>query len=241
MHHNLKTLSILSIIILFAFSAKKSFAQYPGMGAVRANMNSQFQNQQMTMQMGMTNVRYDNNSSALLPHTYIVTMADGSKKEVDSKIFLDTILHKNYLVFVDRNLKRSDTNRFKKIYPSQTISIARNLQIVDANVVHKNFASPQPVYFTGKAADSCWMFKVIEGPINVYSFLSEEIGAPYFAPESIMGIQLNNGPVVSFSEANLKQMVGQDINALECIQKQNYLKAIKLYNRDMNSAATAER
>ena len=49
--------------------------------------------------------------------------------------------------------------------------------------------------------------------------------------EIIMGLRNNE------NEENLKNMVGQDIDALENIQKKNYYKAIKKYNRNAAQAA----
>ena len=73
------------------------------------------------------------------------------------------------------------------------------------------------------------MFKVIPGAISVYSYLSEQEGQT-FDPSTIAGIQLKEGPIVKLTEENLKQMVGDDLDALENIQRKNYLRAIKKYN-----------
>lgn len=86
--------------------------------------------------------------------------------------------------------------------------------------------------YTGVAKDSCWMFKAISGAISAYSLLSEK-DELYFDPSTIVGIQLNDGEIVKFNETNLKAMVGNDIDALENIQRKNYLKAISKYNRNV--------
>ena len=188
---------------------------------------------QMMMQMSSLNRGYaDYNIS----YTFVVTMKDGTKKEVDSKIYNDTIVKKNYLLLVDKSFKRSDTNRYKKIYPAQTISIARNVA-APGDVIHKNAVQPPPVYFKGMPSDSCWMFKVVAGPISAYSYLSEQEDDLVFNPYAVVAIQLNDGPLMPLTDENLKQMVGQDINALEDIQKKNYFRAIKKYNKDVEKAA----
>jgi len=224
--------TVLAVVILSATS-KSLFAQYPGMAAFRAQQSMQFANQQMMMQMRMLNGNYGDYNPA---YTFVVEMKDGSKKEFDSKIYHDTVLKKNYLLLVDKNYKRSDTNRYKKIYPSQTVSIARNIA-APANLIHKNAVIPKPVYFAGQAADSCWMFKVISGPITAYSYMSQQEDDQIFNPYTIVAIQLNDGLIVKYTEENLKQMVGEDINALVAIKDKNYYKAIKKYNKDIEKAA----
>jgi len=198
------------------------------------SFNNQMRMQnQMMMQMSSLNRGYaDYNIS----YTFVVTMKDGTKKEVDSKIYNDTIVKKNYLLLVDKSFKRSDTNRYKKIYPAQTISIARNVA-APGDVIHKNAVQPPPVYFKGMPSDSCWMFKVVAGPISAYSYLSEQEDDQVFNPYAVVAIQLNDGPLMPLTDENLKQMVGQDINALEDIQKKNYFRAIKKYNKDVEKAA----
>jgi hypothetical protein len=208
--------------ILLILIAKSSLAQYPGMGAVRASMNAQFMNQQMNMMMtsmGLRGINYLYNEK----YTFNVVLKDGSRKEVKSKIYADTVLHKHYLLLIDKKFSKSDTaHRNQKIYADQTSNISRTTLSDDT--------------IKGMANDSCWMFKVISGPITAYSCLSEPDGQ-YFDDSSIVGIQLNGGQIVKYNEVNLKQMVGDDINALENIQRKNYFKAIKKYNRDVKKEA----
>jgi hypothetical protein len=93
-----------------------------------------------------------------------------------------------------------------------------------------------PTFVPGIVKDSCWMFKAITGEITAYSDVCEEDGQN-FDRSSIVAIQLKDGPIVKYNEGNLKEMVGQDINALEAIQNKNLYKAIKKYNRDKEKEA----
>ena len=220
-----KPFSLLLItFLLFTFTT--AFAQFPGMGAVRTQMNNQFRDQQSRMfAQGMTlrGANYSYNKEV----DYLVTMLDGSQKTVHSSIYIDTTTNKNYLEVVDKILKKTDTNRIKRIYPAQTLSIGRDLAIL--------FYSDDPrhkTYFTGMAKDSCWMFKVETGAINAYSYLSEHPGTN-FNPYSIVGIQLGDGPIIKYTVENLKVMVGDNINALELIQRENNYRAIKRFNKDV--------
>jgi hypothetical protein len=74
------------------------------------------------------------------------------------------------------------------------------------------------------------MFKIISGPITAYSYLSEENG-PTFNSWTIIGIQQNDGQIIKYNVENLKQIVGQNSDALEDIENKNYIRAIKEFNR----------
>jgi len=221
MKHTYKTLLTYLPIFLFIFLAETFFAQYPGMAAFRAQQNQQFINQQMQMQMQMMNWR----QSAGKGDTYMVTFKDSSVKKVVSWMYTDTILHKNFLVLVDKKFPKSDSaHRTQKIYSDQTLYVST---IAD-------YQSRQETY--GTPTDSCWMFKVVSGAINVYSKYPQ-IAEGDFSPSSIIAIQLNDGQMVKYSVENLKQMVAGDSDAIENIEKKNYYKAIKKYNRNAEKAA----
>ena len=213
-------ISLLSIFCIF-FS-KNSFAQYPGMAAFRAQQSQQFINQQMQTQMMLNNMNWRANAGS--GTIYKVKFKDTSTKEVVSYMYSDTILHKNFLVYVDKKFKRSDTlHRNQKIYSDQTLYIST---VTDRS-------SSQEIY--GVPTDSCWMFKVVSGPISVYSKYPEL--STDFNPSTIIAIQLNDGPTVKYTAEALKQMVGQDADALESIENKNYIKAVKKYNRHAERAA----
>ncbi|WP_114938230.1 hypothetical protein [Mucilaginibacter endophyticus] len=219
--------------ILFIFITASASAQnMAAVNKVLSNQNLQFQTR---MQLFRPIWGISNNPEIYNPkYTYQVTMADGTQKEVSSKIYADTAAHKNYLLFIDKSLAKSDSNRKQKIYPFQTKNIARDLSSSLSLTKNGKPVSPKN-YYTGIAKDSCWMFKVITGPINVYSILSVEVGQAV-DPSTIVGIQLNDGPILNYNEENLKGMIVQDAEAMEYIGQKNYLKAIKKYNKNIEKA-----
>ena len=221
-----KTLLIFSVSIALIFLNLQSFAQPRGMtmnqvnqqtGRWVANQQMQFMRQ---MQMNMHGV-----GGGALEFDFQVTMLDSTKKEVRSAIYTDTIAKSRFIVWVDKQYKKSDPNRYKRIYPSQT----KCLTWVEAQ---KNEENEDPgKYRVGKVTDSCWMFKTTSGSINVYNDMAYNYSGGGYQ-DAIVGIQLNNGPILPFNEANLKNMVGGNPKALELIANKKYQKAIDRYNRD---------
>ncbi|MEO3403463.1 hypothetical protein AAFN85_06150 [Mucilaginibacter sp. CAU 1740] len=231
----MKSLFKYVLIFIALLPARSVFAQRgytPDVSRAINNSNMQWQSQMSGLRMLSLqggDITYN------FKYIFTVTMADGTTREVNSKIYTDTTVHKSYLLFVDKSLPKTDSNRNQKIFPEQTKEISRNLALISGNIKKADFPTP-PRYYKGISKDSCWMFKVISGPISAYSFLSEEEGNT-FNPSTVVSIQLNNGEIVKFSEENLKAIVGNDIDALENIQRKNYLKAIKKYNRNAEKAA----
>ncbi|MEO7215285.1 hypothetical protein [Mucilaginibacter sp.] len=223
---------LLFSVILLLFNSVSA----QNMGALNAMLARQNMNMQMQMNMNARQMwALGSNENYNPKHTFLITMIDGSKKEVYSRIYADTVAHKSYLVFEDKSLPKSDTNRVRKIYPQQTINITRNMALAPSIIKRADFPTV-PKYYTGIAKDSCWMFKVIAGPVSAYSLLSEEEGQ-MFNPGTIVAIQLNDGPIVKCTEENLKTMVAHDAEAMEKIQDKNYLKAIKKFNRNIEKTA----
>jgi hypothetical protein len=225
-----KILFLASAILSLIFSANNIFAQFPGMGAVRAQQSAQFANQQMMMQMNMVNGW---TAGAGQGKKYQVTFKDSTVKDVVSFIYADTILHKSFLLFVNKKFPKSDTlHRFQKIYTDQTLYIST---IID-------HASGQEIF--GVPTDSCWMFKVIDGPLAVYAKSLDYLNTTVvmfvadneFTPSAIVGIQLNDGPIEKYTKENLIKMMGQDADALEFIDKKKYYKAVKKYNQHAEKA-----
>jgi len=231
LYPNLKpALLIFSLLFLYSLNAS---AQHAGMAAVRAQESRQYMNQQMQMQMDMMMMSRNWRQSAGKGSTYQVTFKDSSVKEVTSFMYIDTVLHKNFLVLVDKKFPKSDsTHRYQKIYSDQTRYIST---IAD-------YRSNTDIY--GVPTDSCWSFKVIDGPIAVYArsfnYLTEKEGLlneQELDLPTIIGVQQNDGPIEKFNKENLVKMVGQNAEVLEYIEKKKYYKAIKKYNKDAEKAA----
>ena len=218
----------LSVAFLFIFISKTSFAQPRGMtmNQVYSQLNKQDMNQRMQMQMQMMNMR--GVTATLQEYDFNVTMRDSTTKEITSAIYTDSVTKKHFIVWVDKKYKKSDTNRYKKIYPTQTSSLTCVL-------IKKDEDNPGS-YLPGKITDSCWMFKTLSGAINVYTYDGYN-DAGQVDQTAIIGIQLNNGSIVQFNEGNLKTMVGQNAKALELIADKKYLRAIKRYNKDIEKGA----
>jgi len=226
---HLKTLYTLSTVILFCFSLNYLFAQpaqyRSQLNQMQMNQNLQRADQQMQRMMQTMNMR--GVQTTLEEYDFVVTLRDSTKKEVKSAIYIDSVSKKRFIVLVDKKYKKTDTNRYKKIYAGQTLAISREYYESNSFNARK---------ITGRANDSCWMFKVISGPISVYSSSCEEDEYD-FNQFSFIGLQLNNGPIINFSVENLKTMVGTDIEALKSIEEKNLTKAVKKYNRRVEKAA----
>ncbi|WP_114938231.1 hypothetical protein [Mucilaginibacter endophyticus] len=224
---------VLKYVIIFALTIFTNFAfAQSGSHGVNSTLNRQNMDLQVGQQTAFSMWTYwnkDDKGTNNPEYTFLITLLNGTKKEVKSRIYADDYAHKSYLVFIDQSLSKADTNREQVIYPEQTIEIARN--IVAPSSKKSSQVAALPNYYKGIAKDSCWMFRFISGPISAYSLLSEPDGK-MFNPKSIVAIQLNNGSIVQYNEENLREMVGDDPDAIESIQWKNYLQAIRRYNRN---------
>jgi len=216
-----KILSRLLFAIYLCFSLNSLFAQPPQfqgqLNNMRFNNEMHLQNQMM---MQMMNMRGATGTGYF---DFVVMLRDSSKIKVRSAMFTDSITKKRFIVMIDKKYAKSDTNRYKKIFPSQTLYLKRD--------VNKEDGSSVDLYYRGKPNDTCWMFKVIAGPITAYSYLSDQ-DFMTFETSSLIGIQLNDGPIVQYSEDNLRQMIMSDNAAMEYFQKKKYIKAIRKFNQN---------
>ena len=225
-----------SIATAFIFLSLQSFAQPRGMTMNQVysqlnkqDMNMRFQRQMQTMMMMTLNWR----ANAGKGTTYQVTLKDSSVKQVVSFMYIDTTLHKNFLLSVDKKYPKSDSaHRYQKIYSDQTLYISA---VVNGSSGQESYGVPK---------DSCWMFKVIDGSLTVYAkslnYLTESDGllnTTDFEPSAIVGIQLNDGPIEKYNKENLVKMVGGNMDAVEAIEKKKYYKAVRKYNHDAEKAA----
>jgi len=227
-----KTLVTLSTVISLCISLNCLFAQPAQYRAqvdqIRSNQFMQLQNQMMMMQM--LNMRWVQSSPE--EYDFVVTLRDSTKKEVTSAMYADSVSKKRFIIFVDKKYKKSDTNRYKKIYPAQTINIQREI----APVTLRNTAPRPSIHFVGKATDSCWMFQTISGSITAYSYSCDYYNIDVLP---IAGIQLNNGPILNFTRENLWQMIISDQSAVDYFKYKDYRNAIIRYNKDVAKAAKA--
>jgi hypothetical protein len=132
-------------------------------------------------------------------YTFVLTMKDNSTREVKSKLYADSLANKSYVV-----------DGQQKVYCDETRAIIRRENGSDV---------------AGIATDSCWLFKIVSGKINAYSFLSENAG-----PFSIAALQTQNGPIQNFNGYTLEQMINTDQKAMKAFSKRDYIKAIEKFN-----------
>lgn len=222
-----KTFLSFFVVITLFFLSYQSFAQPRGM--TMSQMSQQagklVANQQMEFMQRMRMMNMSGIAGGVLEFDFQVTMLDSTKKEITSAIYIDTIANTRFIVWVDKQYKKSDPNRYKRIYPFQT----KSLTWVE---VQKNEDNEIPgKYQIGKVTDSCWMFKTTSGSINVYNDMAYNYSRGGYR-DTVVGIQLNDGPILPFNEANLKSMVGQNAKALEFISEKKYDRAIKRFNSD---------
>jgi hypothetical protein len=193
------------------------------MAQLRANQNAQLMNQQMQMQMQLMNLRGVKSSD--IEYDFEVIMKDSTKKQVTSAIYSDST-KKHFIVYVDKKYKKSDKNRYKIIYPSETLTI---ICVLEAQNEYYNTPGH---YVRSIPTDSCWMFKVISGRINLYSSMVNSV-----TESNAVGIQVNDGPIIPFNENNLKTIIANDEDAMKRFENKKYIKAVKKYNDDVEKAA----
>ena len=207
------------------------FAQYPGMGSFRTQQSQNFINRQTTNNLALLNhSRYIGNQEL----TYHIQQKDSVFKDFSSFMYYDTITHKSFLIFENKNFPKSDTaHRFEKIYSNNTLKISLPY------VFNINGKDTEGI-LDGSPNDTCWVFKVMRGSLRVYAKTTDFIeydNELYFTnaeiiPSAIVAIQLNNGPLLQYNFENLKNIFQSDPSAIRLLQKKKFLKAIRKYNSD---------
>lgn len=149
---------------------------------------------------------------------YLVTFKDGTIKTVHSKILPDTAAHKNYLLLVDKSYPKSDPKREQKVYPDETLSIARIEEDYDLKDT-----------LEARANDSCWLFRAVYGKIKAYSFLlqKEDLNTLY-----LNAFQFEDGPIQKLIPSDLESILKTDEKAYKYFLKKDYYEAIVRYNKD---------
>lgn len=212
-------------LILFLSISLTAMAQVPpayqgDFNRMMAGSAARMAQQQMSMQQQM-NYRwyFDSNSNMVFnsKYTFMLIMKDNSQLEVDSKIYTDTATHKSYVIYIDKKFKRSDPNRDRKIYADQTLKISRT-----------GITEEQTTYtVTGMPTDSCWLFLVGSGKINVYSHLSQTVDLNNLY---LRAFQVGSGPVQKIDSASLFSVIKDNPKAVKAFNKKDYYTAIEKYN-----------
>jgi hypothetical protein len=77
----------------------------------------------------------------------------------------------------------------------------------------------------GIPADTCWLFKVRSGKINLYSFLAE-MDLNY-----VIAMQEGDGPIVKIRKEPLLAIMEGDEELQKLIKRGKYIKAVERYNK----------
>ena len=206
----------LFLLVVLLTGALNSHAQNY-MAAVNRSMSQMNMNMNMQRMMNMSMFR-SYNYMTNQKYKFSVLLKDSTVREIKSKIYMDTTLHKSYLTYDDKTIEGSKKEREKRIYSTETLNISR-----------KENGS----VFTGMATDSCWLFKVVAGKINAYSPLSETYDIDSFY---LRAYQLGNGPIQKIDSASLAPILAKSPKALKAFKKKDYYKAIDKYNSDKEVA-----
>jgi hypothetical protein len=156
------------------------------------------------MESGSWMYRLENLKNA--KYTFRVILKDNSVREIKSRIYAEKAFNKSYITYTvdDR------PNQIFKLFCDETMVITR-------------LAGSERI--DGLVTDSCWLFKVVSGKINAYSFLAKADG-----PYSIIALQTGDGPIKNFNSHLLEGILSDDAEAEKLFSKKEYLKAIEKYN-----------
>lgn len=188
-------------------------AQPPGYQAAvnRAVSNAQFHHFMHSMNNAhMYRTQYLVNNK----YEFTVRLKDSSERLIRSRIHTDTVAKVNYLEFDNKAVPKTDPARKERILPTQTLSIRR-------------YDRTTGTFVEGVATDSCWLFEVQTGRISIYSPLSERS----ITSDYITAFRLADGPIEPISEARLRDIMAGDEKALRALEKKDYYKAIRKYNK----------
>ncbi|MDB5022621.1 MAG: hypothetical protein JWP78_376 [Mucilaginibacter sp.] len=219
-----------SFVILILFFSVNSLAQ-SGFGASAfSRMSEQAMTNQMMKRAYVTRYKkfiaenpsllgylrgYKKYATVLQPYYLRVFFKDSTKFFVTSFLYPDTIKHSCYIVVIDKSKSKNDPTHTQRIYPSQTVGVVMPYQ--DGG------------YIYGKATDSCWLFRIIKGKINAYSFAPHPVDGIL---EPITSYQIDDDAMRNFVPADLGTIVGSDEKAYEAFKDENYELAITLYNQN---------
>jgi hypothetical protein len=213
----MKKIRNLIVLILFAFPGH---GQVPGgQKTISDNLKDNMRDQALNRMLfnNYWNLSSDLEKVANPRFNFFVYKKDsGTSLIVNSKINFDTALKKDYLIFKDETMEKSDPNRVLKIFPAETLKISRTDR--DGHVID------------GIPTDTCWLFRTAIGKITPYSFyafgLNDEMHSQFLG-----AIQFSGGPITRFDPSLLETIIQEDKDAYKAFKKKDYYKAILLYNK----------
>jgi hypothetical protein len=164
-----------------------------------------------------------NYGTVSMQHKFRIVFLDGTDTTVQAIIHADTPSY--YLLLENKSVRKKDSARFRKIYPTQTKYIVRLDRYNVSRDIHESIES------TGMTTDSCWLFKDFDGKICAYTPLAEDDVDDGF----IRYIQKDKGPLIEITKESLATMVDSDEKATGFAEKGKYSKAIKHYNHNNKS------
>ncbi|MGV3540329.1 MAG: hypothetical protein ACO1OQ_10985 [Rufibacter sp.] len=215
--------NILTVMASIALTILSVLSYGQNMGAVNAALaqNHLSFHQQMHMRQ-MMHLSMANRSSGLINSkgNYVVVMKDSTVKTVYSKIMFDD-KKVSYLELEDKSFKKKDPNRIQKIYPSDTRSIKKDYGYGKIST-------------EGLPADSCWLFKTVEGKINGYTFLpvyQTPLHDGYFK-----FFQKGDGTLQRIEKDSLLLMMGDNEKAKKLVEKEKAYQALVEYNKEPKKA-----
>lgn len=152
-------------------------------------------------------------------YAYTITMKDGSKKTVYSKMYTDDDgdMPRAYLLSVNKELDRSDSNRSRKIYASQTKQVIRFDELTNERL-------------EGIPTDSCWLFPIFTGRLTIYSAFAEKDDIEN--PTRFKALQVAGGPVEPYSEERAAEVMKNNEKAIKALKRKNFKGAFYTYNND---------
>lgn len=157
------------------------------------------------------NMAYINAAYSNYKTNYFVLKKDSTGTNVNSKIYVTD----SGRFYVSTENKES-SDEAHRIYADETIKI---------NYDDQRFQKK----FEGIALGNAWLFKVVEGKINLYSCYPEP---DYLSNEAISAFQVGDGDIEPLAIDKLKLAVQNNPDAVKAIEKKDYLKAVKKFNKE---------
>jgi hypothetical protein len=142
---------------------------------------------------------------------YFVMKKDSSGTNVSSKIYVN---EDGRFYLSTENKEYSDESH--RIYADETVKI---------NYDDQRFQKK----FEGIAVGNAWLFKVVEGKINLYSCYPPP---DYVSNECLSAFQVGDGEIEPLEADKLKLALQNNPDALKALEKNDYLKAVKKFNKE---------